>query len=465
MEFITLLVVLVAFYYLFKKLSKLPNHSKKNNESELASFRIDAHSSSFDQQGNTRKQPDHQSKPTKIVRDGRDEDESELADFRIEISMGGFSQPKSRNKEPGRWIAPGETIKIDKFEINRGFFYVGGRLNSMDGYSTEASLVDPTLKINTNSPDYTGEYMDYWPSYDSITPKSRAAYLEWLASDRSDPETCIGYVFLYFYGIERRLLVDDRNGAVPYNEREALVLELKRLKDIYGHNRSFNNYATSFLSYLWILNPDCRAINELPSDDLLVAKRNFTSVFKFLLADTVQNGKPLNEELALAWVKSHPDYSLRTPARRCEDEFGILFKLRYRTRFGDGLKIKPNRTRLRLDYYTASASLRGDHRIELDLPDASLLKAPVKKLMDLAESCTKELEPLSRFIGRPGNSRDSIRALSLLPNDLAGLISDPRLDRIRTWMNSRESVRDRLISVKSLFDHLAGVYRVNFLTG
>ena len=426
MGFITLLVIAVLLYYLFRKKDK--PKQKKTSREELG-------------------------KVSNPGTPSKKDDESELADFRIEVSMGEFSSsPKSRNKEPGRWVVPGETIKVDKFEINRGFFYVGGRLNSMDGYGTEASLVDPTLKINTYSPDYAGEHMDYWPSYDSITPKSRAAYLEWLASDRSDPETCIGYVFLYFYGIERRLLVDDGNGAVPLNEREALLLELKRLKNIYGNNRSFNDYATRLLSYLWVVNH--QDDNEQPSEDLLVVKRNFTSVFKFLLASAVQNGTPVNEDLALAWVKSHPDYSLRTPARRCEDEFGVLFKLRYKTRFGDGLKIKPNKTRLRIDYYTASASLRGNHQIKLDLPDASLLKAPVKKLMDLAESCTKELEPLSRFIGRPGNSRDSIAALSLLPNDLAGLISDPRLDHMKTWMNSRESVRDRLVSVQSLFDHL-----------
>ena len=470
MEFVTLLLIAVVLYSLFKKKggpkqkktrtedlgealnpSTPSRHSRKDNESELASFRIDAPSSSFDRQRNTRKQPDHRSKPAKTVRKGKD-NESELVDFRIEIFMGDSSPPKSGNKEPGRWVTPGETIKVEKFEINRGFFYVGGRLNSIDGYRTEASLVDPTLKINTYSPDYAGEYMDYWPSYDSITPKSRAAYLEWLASDRNDPETYIGYVFLYFYGIERRLLLDDKNSGISHNEREALILELKRLKNVYGHNRSFNSYVTNFLSYLWIINH--QNDNKQPMDDLLVAKRNFTSVFKFLLATTVQNGKPVNEELALAWVKSHPDYSLRTPARRCEDEFSVLFKLRYKTRFGDGLKIKPNKTRLRLDYYSASESLRGNHSIELDLPDVSLLKTPVKKLMDLAESCTKELEPLSRFIGRPNNSRDSIGALSLLPNDLVGLISDPRLERIKTWMNSRESVHDRLISVRLLFEHL-----------
>ena len=470
MGFITVLIIAVVLYYLLKKKDK-PKQKKtriedlgevlkpstsshpdnKDNKSGLASFRTDQPPSSFDQEHAKNTQPDHWSGPGRTTRTEKD-DESGLADFRIETSTGDFGQPKSRNKEPGRWVAPGETIKVGKFEINRGFFYAGGRLNSMDGYGTEASLVDPTLKINTNSPDYTGERMGYWPSYDSITPGSRAAYLEWLAGDRSDPETYIGYVFLYFYGIERRLLVDDKSGGIPRDEREALILELRRLKNIYGHNRSFNGYVTSFLSHLWIINHQNG--NEQPGGDLLIAKRDFTSVFKFLLANTVQNGNPVNEELALAWVRSHPDYSLRTPARRCEDEFGALFKLRYKTRFGDGLKIKPNKTRLLLDYRAASGSLRGNHQVRFDLPDASRLKTPVRKLMDLAESCTKELEPLSRFIGRPGNSRDSIGAISLLPNDLAGLISDPRLEQIKAWAVSRKSVADRLISVKSVFDHL-----------
>ena len=429
MGFLTLLVIVVVLYYLFRK-KKKPKQKKTKTEEMGKAFN-----------------------PIGTTPHNEKDDESDLASFRIKMSTGHFDQQKSKNKEPGRWVTHDETIRIDKFEITRGFFYFGGRLNSLNGYGTESSLVDPALKINANSPDYAGEQMDYWPSYEHLSPGSRAAYVEWLASNRSNPETYIGYVFLYFYGIERRLLVDDKNGAIPPDERKALMLELERLKSIYGHNRSFNGYVTGFLSHLWVVNH--QNDKEQPGHDLLVAKKNFTSVFKFLLANAVQNGEPVNEELALAWVKSHPDYSLRTPARRCENEFNLLFKLRYKSRFGDGLKIKPNKTRLRLDYYTASASLRGDNQsVELDLPDVSLLKTPVKKLMDLTESCTRELEPLSRFIGRPGNSRDSLGAFCLLPNDLTGLAPDPRLERIKAWMNSRISGYDRLVSVESIFEHL-----------
>ena len=224
MGFLTLLVIAVVLYYLFRK-KKKPKQKKT---------KIEEMGKAFNPIGTTA----HNEKD--------EDDESDLASFRIEMSTGHFDQPKSKNKEPGRWVTHDETIRIDKFEITRGFFYFGGRLNSLNGYGTESSLVDPTLKINANSPDYAGEQMDYWPSYEHLSPRSRAAYVEWLASNRSDPKTYIGYVFLYFYGIERRLLVDDKNGAIPPDERKALMLELERLKSIYGHNRSFNGYVTGF---------------------------------------------------------------------------------------------------------------------------------------------------------------------------------------------------------------------------
>jgi len=173
------------------------------------------------------------------------EDENDLVDFQITVSTEYSDQPKTKNKQPGKWVKPGEMVKVDNIEIKGGFIYVGGQLKSLDNYDTESSLVDPTLRVNTQSPDYGGDQMGYWPSYSHISPESRAAYIEWLASKRSDPETYIGYIFLYFYGIERRLLVDDKNGQVSEDERNSLVQELKRLKNVYGGNRSFNGYITS----------------------------------------------------------------------------------------------------------------------------------------------------------------------------------------------------------------------------
>ncbi len=373
-----------------------------------------------------------------------------LVEFRISRTQEFTERRETSNRQPGRWIQPSEKVTINKFEIRRGFFYFGGHLKGLDQYyfDNDPSLIDSTLTIDSRSPDYAGDQMDYYPSYSRITPQSRSAYLEWLASDRTDPETYIGYVFLYFYGIERRLLIDETKGQVSDDERKALIQELKRLKNIYGDNRSFNSYVTALLSHIWILNN--RTLDEKPDHSLLVAKRGFTAAFKFLLAQTVQAGKPINAELALAWVKSHPEFTLRTPARRCQAEFDELFKFRYRSKFGDGLEITPNKTRLQLDYQPASASLRGYQSLKLDLPDVSRLRGPVSKLFTLAESCTGELDQFSRYVGRPGNSHDSLSAISLLPNDLIPSVSYPRLDNFRAWVKIKVPDSSGLVSVESI---------------
>ena len=358
---------------------------------------------------------------------------SDLSDFDIKIgtSSNRFGHQLSKNRKPGKWIQPGQSVKIAKYEIIGGHFYRGGQLKSSNSYDTEASLIDPTLKVNSKSPDYNGEQMGYWPYYCDITPQSRAAYLEWLASNRDDPTCYIGYVFLYFYGIERRLLIDGKN--IPSSERRALINEIWRLKRIYGSNRSFNRYATGLLAHVWLLyNRD-----EQPDKSLLIDTRNFTSVFKFLLGKAADNRAPVSSELALAWVRSHPEYSLRTPARRCKREFDLLFIYRYQEKYGQGITIKPNKKKLRLGYESASYSLRGYQDIALDLPDPSLLKAPVRKLMQLAETCMTELDAYSRYIGNPANSKESISAIAYLPDVLTELVEHTEFSNLKSWLRSK----------------------------
>ena len=379
--------------------------------------------------------------------------EEQLADFRIGPPPQQTGKPQKNSKKKAKWVKPGERVKVGKVTIQRGFFYLGGQLNGLTRsyVESDASLVDPTLKIDSKSPDYAGIQMGYWPRYDRLPPQSRAAYIEWLAGDRTDPETYIGFVFLYFYGLERRLLVDVQKGEVSDSERKALIQELQRLRNAYGDHRSFHSYVTALLSHAWVINH--KILDEKPDNDLLVATRGFTSVFKFLLSQTVQNGEPINAEIALAWVKSHPEFTLRTPARRCPIEFDALFKLRYRSKFCNGLEVRPNKTRLQLEYQPISPSLTGYQSVKLDLPDVSRLKGPVKKLVTLAESCTSELDQFSRYVGRPENSRDSLSALSLLPNDLIASVSNPQFDNLKAWMKTQVTDSRGLVSVESILQH------------
>src|SRR3546814_12035174 len=93
--------------------------------------------------------------------------------------------------------------------------------------------------------------MGYWPSYAEASPEERRAYLNWLSEGRSHPDCDIGYVFLFFYGLERRVIADSPNDPSARNDWPAIVVELRRLLAIYGEKSgSFNRYAGELLSWI-----------------------------------------------------------------------------------------------------------------------------------------------------------------------------------------------------------------------
>ena len=97
---------------------------------------------------------------------------------------------------------------------------------------------------------------------------------------------------------------------------------------------------------------------------------------------------PLRADWLLVWYIAHPEYSLRTPARRAAPEFRALFTLLFDERFPGGLKIpKPKRT-LRASYTAASGAfdINLSHFIG-ELPDISRISRPLnvaRKVVDEA---------------------------------------------------------------------------------
>ncbi|MGR7995087.1 TerB N-terminal domain-containing protein [Xanthobacter sp. ZOL 2024] len=142
------------------------------------------------------------------------------------------------------WTPAGQTVRIGPHVVGGGMIYVGRRLPQQgSGHQPENCLINPDLAVATRSGDPHGVTMGYWPSYSTISAEARKSYLEWLAGPRSDPGTYIGYVFLYFYGLERRLMLE--KGAP---DTEAVVVEVRRLLNIYGSHHSFRRYAQELLS-------------------------------------------------------------------------------------------------------------------------------------------------------------------------------------------------------------------------
>ena len=175
--------------------------------------------------------------------------------------------------------------------------------------------------------------------------------------------------------------------------------------------------------------------------------------FQVVLAQHVVGGKPLPVDVALQWIILHPEFGLRTPARRCAKEFRELFVRRYTDKFGEGLVVKPNKTPLKLEYRAASPSMRGDLRLKLpSLPNPFILTGPVKKLSALVEECTVELEAYSRYLGRKDNDPNSMAALALLPKEL--MSRSPGVAQIKNRLADVCSSGLGLVTVDSLYDNL-----------
>jgi hypothetical protein len=89
--------------------------------------------------------------------------------------------------------------------------------------------------------DYRVDPLPYWPHYIDISPGQRFVYLNWLRN--IDNPIGIGYVFLYYYGLERHLLVGDFEKA--FNQ-------IIRLRNIHK-NQSFQKYSENALIHSCIM--------------------------------------------------------------------------------------------------------------------------------------------------------------------------------------------------------------------
>lgn len=323
-----------------------------------------------------------------------------------------FRSAKSSYQRLAKWIGPGEPISIQGRVVTSGLCYFGEGLLVGDGHIANQYVINPKFPTRSQQSDVEGRSMPYWPSYAGITPAARRAFIDWMAGGRSDPAYGIGHIFLFFYGLEHRQFVDrDTNGTGTF------ASEVERLLSIYGDSNSFRHYAQNFLTY-------ARLVAGLPLEEpSLSAERaksgEMAPEIRIHLGRRLSESNVLGARDALLWMLALPDIYLRTAAVRCFDEFVDLWTLRFNKKYVDGFPIKIPAKNIRLTYRAASnafsVDVPGPHE---QYPDILAVKTSLNSLKALVQSCTDELDPFSRFVGRQPASRSSMQAALLLPDDL-----------------------------------------------
>lgn len=335
-------------------------------------------------------------------------------------------------------------MRVAGFDIPGGMIYVGQQLPSSVG-TIEPALINPALPLGRSAPDRSGpgrsgRDLDPAPSYHLISPASRAAYLAWLAGGRS-AGVPVGFVSLFFSGLERRVLVDAADDPAVWHELPAIAAEVRRLRALHvPASSSFDSCARAFLDVLELLSgPRWRPGGSPPSGPppALHADRWPVPVaLRVALAGFAVTGRPVPADWARSWAWYHPSLFPRTPQTRCPQEFERLFAVRYTRRFATGLVPQATaRPPIRIGYSPASTGIDAVVLDRPDLPD--VLEEPVatRELGALVDSVTDALTPYSRWLARTPGGLGSLASTALLPAELLDAGPGP-LRSLLTWANT-----------------------------
>lgn len=303
--------------------------------------------------------------------------------------------PRERVRQEGiRWAGKGERVPVGPFILENPLAYV----SSGPSREEEASCIDLRLPIGQPIDEPPGS-LDLYPQYTRLSPDQRANYLEWMASGRTASLHDIGYAFLFFYGLERRLLIEQA-------DLSPIVKEVVRLLETYTFSGSFDRYLSQFLAYT------------LARANIATLKDKwFEAVFERTRAQRDEQ----HLAVGLAWLYAR---SLPLPARwamriarldprsprsvvldRLPDQFHALFAKRYREQYGDGISLKASKRDREITYRPASPTLLDTALISKDIrpvlvPNVMGIQSQFKPLVEIWTSCIEELKPLSRVVGR-----------------------------------------------------------------
>lgn len=218
-----------------------------------------------------------------------------------------YSLPKQQ-----RDIIPAQELfsKIPSEVVRLMWFYDGPNKNiSVEENEPSAISLQSPISFEKPTP------LPYWPNYHEMTSDQRGTYLNWL-QDISSPID-IGYVFAFFYGLERQILVGNIDAAV------AMIRKLKQTHD----QPSFNAYSDNTLIFAALKKKDpqiLQYVSQRTKDlkTLILSKAYFSN--KLTPDDIVRISKDVGWENQ-RYIKMYPDIFKKSISDALIDKFDTPF--------------------------------------------------------------------------------------------------------------------------------------------
>jgi len=314
---------------------------------------------------------------------------------RLEIQVSTSQKHFSSIKE--FFIPSGSPVTVGNYTLPNGMIYFIPQRPPKSEYEEEIepSAIYPALPIGTGL-DWDARSFSYWPSYFQIPPDARNTYLKWLADGAKDPTIGVGYVFIYFYGLERRLVIDCQDTTIAARDRDAVIAEVLRLKEIFGEKSgSFRGYSSRLLE--WV-NIDSAILKIAEGKNILIEETLENDTLAALkISRAIKEKGYLDAEDTLLWFRNyHPGVGRKYLIRNNFDLVLKGFEPIFEKAYPNGLKPTQTRGVLELNYHAAAMGLHTNRRLE-KWPDPQR-SFDTRNLLPLLKSLNELLDQLAPHI-------------------------------------------------------------------
>ena len=350
-----------------------------------------------------------------------------------------------------QWVPKASEVNIAGRRM-KGMVYVGkhSRLKEFDQFYCSA-CIDPSLRVGKPNITKDTTKLAIKPSYLRLDPNSRASYMNWLQTDRSDIRGNAGFSKLYWYGLEYRFFVD--NPSV--DEKREILAEVRRVYEAYDRKDQYILKMRTFINYAAVLIGD----EELfPTTKQNEEDSLFTTLI--VVARQLANGKPINADWCLSWYLNQPETHSNYTMKRLPFEFRLYYKYLFNKKYGIGLKIKRPQGIFTTYYTSSSEEFVQELEFTLNgvpLPDVDRLKKPLKEIKSIVFEAATGLKSYMRFFMKNEDKRYSLEAMTRLPKEIQGDVWLDRLRIIRESLTDQESSKGLLLA--SLLERLEGCKR------
>jgi len=180
----------------------------------------------------------------------------------------------------------------------------------------EPSLISTKLPVDLRTNPNDVEELGYYPSYEGLNPQQRFVYLNWLKDITKTVD--IGYVFIFYYGLERHLI------SGKYADATDTILNLHR----YHTNNSFVSYSTNALIMSAILHKDKETLSRVLEH---INDTSYCSSVVLLGKYLMQMDLTIDEIISISstvgftnkrYIKEYPDLFKKSLESILMDKFG-----------------------------------------------------------------------------------------------------------------------------------------------